>query len=128
MTDDAQLAALRELRVTRRRTRTAELEWFEALYRVYLAAIVGGGVLLLSGLVSDAPVNTEGLADALDHGPRLLGLLVVGALALGARNGADGGPLALEHPEVNHVLLARLGGVGRCVRSAGSGSPAPRAW
>jgi hypothetical protein len=53
-------------------------------------------------------VSTEGLADALDHGPRLLGLLVVGALALGARNGADGGPLALEHPEVHHVLLAPI--------------------
>src|SRR3954469_4451114 len=39
--------ALRELRAARRRKRVANIEWFEALYRVYLTGIVGIVIVLL---------------------------------------------------------------------------------
>lgn len=103
------LDALRDLRTTRRRHRLEELEWFEALYRVYLAAIVGGGtVLFLSGLVADDELDPLGALDVASHGPRLVGLLAALALALGLRSGVNGGPLAIEQPDAVHVLLAPL--------------------
>src|SRR5215207_837866 len=47
-----------QMRRTRRLRRLGSLEWFEIAYRVYLAALLGGGVVLwLSGLVSDDPAT-----------------------------------------------------------------------
>jgi 3-mercaptopyruvate sulfurtransferase SseA len=99
--------AVRELRRTRQKNRLAEVEWFEALYRVYLAAFIfGGGILFLSGLVTDEPVTTTTAADVLKFGPSWLGLAGVLALAMGLRSGSRGGPLAIEEADVRHVLLA----------------------
>jgi len=96
-----------ELRRARRRKRLAEVEWFEALYRVYLAAFVfGGGALFLSGFVRDAPAAPDFVDDVGRYGSGWLGLLSVVALAMGVRSGSRGGPLALEEAEVRHVLLA----------------------
>ena len=101
------LGAVRALRRTRQRHRLAELEWFEALYRVYLAAFVfGGGTLFVSGLVKDTPVAATTADDIVRFGPGWLGLLAVVAVALGLRSGSRGGPLALEDADVRHVLLA----------------------
>ena len=51
-------SVVHELRRARRVRRLGDLEWFEVAYRVYLAALVGGGVVLwLSGLVTDTPVT-----------------------------------------------------------------------
>lgn len=101
--------AAHDLRRTRRRHRVEELEWFEALYRVYLAALIGGGaVLFLSGLVPDEPVDAAGVLDVAQHGPRVLGLLVVLVVALGLRSGAQGGPLAVERADVVHLFMAPL--------------------
>lgn len=101
--------ALRDLRRTRQRRRLAELEWFEALYRVYLAAFIyGGGILFVSDLVAGDPASASFVADLERFGPGWLGLAATLALALGLRSGSRGGPLALEEADVRHVLLAPI--------------------
>ena len=101
------LGAVHELRRTRRRNRLADLEWFEALYRVYIAAFVGGGtILFLAGFVEDVEVSATTADDVLHAGPAWLGLVAAVAFALGVRGGANGGPLSLEAADVSHVLLA----------------------
>jgi hypothetical protein len=103
------LGALRDLRRTRRRKRLAELEWFEALYRVYLAAFIfGGSFLFLSGLVTDDPVSIDTATRVVSEGPGWAGVLVALAAALGWRSGSLGGPLALEDADVRHVLTAPI--------------------
>lgn len=105
--DRSPLDAVRALRHARQKNRLAELEWFEALYRVYLAAFIfGGGILFVSGLVPDEPVATSMAADVSRFGPGWLGLALVLATAMGLRSGARGGPLALEDADVRHLLLA----------------------
>jgi thiosulfate/3-mercaptopyruvate sulfurtransferase len=107
VTDRSPLDAVRALRKARQKNRLAELEWFEALYRVYLAAFIfGGGILFISGLVPDEAVSDSASADVLRFGPGWLGLALVLALAMGLRSGSRGGPLALEDADVRHVLLA----------------------
>jgi hypothetical protein len=102
-------AALRDMRVVRRRHRVQETEWFEALYRVYLAAIiVGGGILFLSGLVKDTNATPRDIANITAHAPHVLGIFIAVAVYLGVRSGANGGPLAIEEAEVRHVLLAPI--------------------
>jgi hypothetical protein len=99
--------ALASMRRTRRTNRIAEMEWFEALYRVYLAAIIGGGIVLfLSGLVDDSPVSEAALEKVLTDGAPIMGLLPALAIFLGLRSGTQGGPIAVEEAEVRHVLLA----------------------
>ena len=99
--------ALVAMRRARRTNRIAELEWFEALYRVYLAAIVGGGIILFcSGLVEDTPVSPAAMEQVLTHGAPVMGLLPALAVFLGLRSGTQGGPVAVEEAEVRHVLLA----------------------
>ncbi len=101
------LSAVRALRRARQKNRLAELEWFEALYRVYLAAFIfGGGILFISGLVPDEPVSTSMASDVTRFGPGWLGLALVLAFAMGLRSGSRGGPLALEDADVRHLLLA----------------------
>ena len=99
--------AVRALRRARQKNRLAEVEWFEALYRVYLAAFIfGGGILFISGLVPDKPVADSMSADVFKFGPAWLGLAGILALAMGLRSGSRGGPLAIEEADVRHVLLA----------------------
>ena len=100
-------SALLDMRRARRKNRVAELEWFEALYRVYLAAIVGGGLILfLSGLIEDSAVSQSVMESILTHGAPVMGLLPAVAIFLGLRSGTQGGPVAVEEAEVRHVLLA----------------------
>jgi hypothetical protein len=83
------------------------VEWFEALYRVYLAAFVfGGGAMFISGFIPDEPVSTQTAADVWANGPGWLGLAAVLAIGIGLRSGSRGGPLAVEEADVRHVLLA----------------------
>lgn len=104
---ESSVDALRDMRITRRRHRIADLEWFEALYRVYLAAFLGGGaVLFLSGLVSDRPLTADGLSRLTLDGPPIVGVIMAGAVFLGVRSGLNGGPISVEEAEVRHVLLA----------------------
>lgn len=99
--------AVHALRRTRQHNRLADIEWFEALYRVYLAAFVfGGSILFISGLVPDDPVTTSVNADVVRYGPAWMGVLGALAVAMGLRSGSRGGPLAIEDADVRHLLLA----------------------
>lgn len=103
------LGALRDMRIRRRRNRVAAIEWFEALYRVYIAAFLGlWAVLLFSDLAGGDALGPEALADVTTHGPALIGLIAAVTIHLGIASGASGGPLSLETPEVDHVLLAPI--------------------
>ena len=102
------------MRAERRRHRVADMEWFEALYRVYLAALLGGGaILFLSDSVTDEPLVGSQIRDIHTHTPHVIGCLVALAVFLGLRSGANGGPIAVEEAEVRHVLMAPVerGGV-----------------
>lgn len=101
--------ALHDMRRQRRRHRVADMEWFEALYRVYLAALIGGGAILyLSDLVTDTPLTGEQLRNLYDRTPHVIGLVTAVVVFLGLRSGANGGPLAVEDAEVRHVLMAPI--------------------
>jgi hypothetical protein len=98
---------LQELRRTRRVRRLGDLEWFDIAYRVYLAALVGGGVVLwASDFVTDQPATAAEIADVIDRGPAVLGLALAAAVAIGLRSGGDGGPISVEAADVRHLLLA----------------------
>lgn len=101
--------ALRAMRNQRRRHRVADMEWFEALYKVYIAAFLGGSaILFLSGLSTDTPLTTQQMTNLLAHTPHAVGLIAAVVVFIGLRSGANGGPIAVEEPEVRHVLLAPL--------------------
>ncbi len=101
------IAALNALRTARRRRRVAKIHWVDALYQVYLTAIFGGGaVLVVSGLVSGDELSPSGIDQVLHEGPAWLGVLVALGVTMGLRSGARGGPIALEAPDVRHVLLS----------------------
>ncbi len=101
------MQALSAMRKARRRKRIEEVDWLDAMYRVYVTAIVGIVVVLfISSFVGDNELTASELADFREHGPAAIGLLAALAIAGGLRSGARGGPLALEPAEVSHVLLA----------------------
>ncbi|HUP84909.1 MAG TPA: DUF6297 family protein [Acidimicrobiales bacterium] len=105
--DDVVVAALHELRATRKHRRLGDWNVIDALYRAYIAAIVGGlGVTLLSGVVGDERLASHQLHDVRTIGPAAVGAAVALAVAIGLRSGARGGPIALEAAEVRYVLLA----------------------
>ena len=104
---DLGIDALHAMRRTRRRHRIQDLEWFEALYRVYITALIVGGVILfLSGFVKDADLTASELENVTQYGPNVLGLATALVVFLGLRSGANGGPVAVEDADVRHVLLA----------------------
>lgn len=103
----AGVGALQDLRKARRKNRLADLDWFEAAYRVYLVAFAfGGAALWLSGFIKDDRVSAGTMADIFQHGPALLGMLAATTFAAGMRSGSRGGPLAVEEADVHHVLLS----------------------
>jgi hypothetical protein len=96
-----------DLRRARRRQRVAALHWVDALYQVYVTALVAVvAVVFLSGFVGDGEVTGASLARVRDHGPAVLGLVAAVGMFVGLRSGSRGGPLALEQADVRHVLLA----------------------
>ncbi|MEI8241543.1 MAG: DUF6297 family protein, partial [Actinomycetota bacterium] len=114
------LAALKALRRTRKMHRLGNLDWFEAMYRVYLVGGFGGGaVLWISSSVKDQPVTEHTAQQVLSHGPAVLGLLAAFAFLAGVRGGAQGGPLALEAADVVHVMLAPVDRFRALLRPAG---------
>jgi hypothetical protein len=105
--DEVVVAALRELRQHRKSRRLQDWNLIDALYRAYLAAILGGvTITILSGFVGDEHLRGAALEDVRANGPAALGLVIAFAIALGLRSGARGGPLALEAADVRYVLLA----------------------
>jgi hypothetical protein len=97
------------MRSDRRKHRVEDMDWFEALYRVYLAAFLGlGAIFFLSGLVGDAAFTSADLVNIHTHSPHVVGLAAALAVFIGLRSGANGGPLAVEDAEVRHVLMAPI--------------------
>lgn len=102
-------ATLRELRAVRKDRRLDDTEWFDVLYRVYLFAL--GGLIFvvwasdtIDGLIDDR-VTT---ADLLERGPAAAGVATAVSVAIGLRNGADGGPVSIESADVRHLLMAPI--------------------
>ena len=103
------LDALRDMRGQRRRHRVEAIEWFEALYRVYLAAFMGGGaILFLSSVAGDEQITGQALRDVTAYTPHVVGLVTALVVFIGLRSGANGGPIAVEEAEVRHVLLSPI--------------------
>ena len=101
--------ALHAMRTERRKHRVADMDWFEALYRVYISGFLGGGaILFLSGLSGDKPLIGSDLQNLTTNTPHAVGLIASIIVFLGLRSGANGGPIAVEEPEVRHVLLAPI--------------------
>ena len=101
------LDVLKDLRLRRKRHRLGDIEWFEAAYRVYLVALFGGGtVLWISSSIGDSTVSDHAVADVARNGPALIGLITAVAFLAALRSGAQGGPLALEAPDVAYVMLS----------------------
>lgn len=106
---DPTIDALVEMRRARRRKRIAEIHWVDAMYQVYITAILGiVALVLLSGAAGGTPLDAHGLADLTERGPAVLGLLPAFAFMAGLRSGSRGGPLALEQPDVRHVLMSAV--------------------
>jgi hypothetical protein len=81
----------------------------ETLYRMSLGVIFGGwGLALISGALADVRVDRHAVLEIGRHGAASLGLVVAVAVAGGLRSGGRGGPLVLEAPDVQHVLLAPI--------------------
>ena len=105
--DPTAFAAVASLRSARNRRRLAGKEWGELAYRVYttsLAALVA--VVFLSGLVGDNRLQPDEVDSAVRLGPAWMGLLVALVVLIGVRSGSRGGPIAMERPDVQHLLLA----------------------
>lgn len=96
-----------DLRRARRQQRVSAIHWVDALYQVYITGLVAlVTVVFASGAVGDGEVGAATLADVRAHGAAVVGVMVALAVFLGLRSGSRGGPLALEQPDVRHVLLA----------------------
>lgn len=107
MTIEDSVGVLADLRRARRKQRVAAIHWVDALYQVYVTGLLGVVlIVLVSGWVGDGEVDPQALADLEANGPTALGLLVALAVLAGLRSGSRGGPLALEKPDVRHVLLS----------------------
>ena len=101
------LDVLHDLRRRRKRHRLGDIEWFDAAYRVYLVALFGGGtVLWISSSIKDSDASAQAIADVARNGPALIGMITALAFMAALRSGAQGGPLALEAPDVVYVMLS----------------------
>lgn len=104
--DPGAVAALRRARL---KHRVANLDFFDALYKAYLTAIVAGiAIVLLSGVTGDKAVTKAQLAQVMHHGPAVVGLVIAVGVGVALRSAGRGGPLALEAADVRHVLLAPI--------------------
>ena len=100
-------AIVGELRRARRKQRVSAIHWIDAVYQVYITGLVAIVVVVLaSGAVGDGEVGASTLVDVRAHGAAVVGVVAALAVFLGLRSGSRGGPLALEQPDVRHVLLA----------------------
>ncbi|MHB8465312.1 MAG: hypothetical protein ACYDH6_13075 [Acidimicrobiales bacterium] len=99
--------SVRALTRARRRNRAAGVDVFEGFYQAYLTAFgCGIAVLLGSDAIGDQHVSAHQLADAVSHGPAIIGAGLAAVLFVALRSGGRGGPLVLPAADVRHVLLA----------------------
>lgn len=99
--------AIVDLRAARRRRRLGDTHWGDLAYRVYTTALFCIVVaMMLSGWVGDGEVDPATEASVAEWGPSWAGLLLALTLVMAVRSGRRGGPLAMESPDVHHMLLA----------------------
>jgi hypothetical protein len=99
--------SLGQWRAFRRHKRLVDVHWVDALYKVYMTAVVSLIVVLfVVGLIGDSPVRGAALDRVRAEGPAWVGIGVAAVAAIGIRSGSRGGPLALERAEIRHVLMA----------------------
>ena len=104
---EARAAALHTLRSARRKNRIKHVDLFEAFYKAYVSAILGGIALYaIAGWLGDDPVSQHGLQTLRDDGAGYLGVFVALLVAVGLRSASRGGPLAFEIADIRHVMLA----------------------
>lgn len=97
------LGALRSRRLARR---VQGLDRFDVFYQAYVTALLSGmAVLVASDWIGGSPASMPP-AELARRGTAGLGLVTAAAIAAGLRSGSRGGPLALEPPDIRHVLLA----------------------
>ncbi len=100
-------AVVGDLRKARRKQRVSSIHWVDALYQVYITGLLSiVAVVFASSLVGDKEVSAATLVDVRQHGAAVVGVAAALAVFLGLRSGSRGGPLALEQPDVRHVLLS----------------------
>ena len=98
--------ALEELRRARRANHRRNIHWVDALYNVYLTAMGGLIVVLVSASwIPEEKLDEAGLTAFLDATPGWVGLAIAVAWAAGLRSGGRGGPITLEPAVVFHELL-----------------------
>jgi hypothetical protein len=104
---EATTEALHDLRPARRQNRLADVHWIDALYRVYMVALVGVLLVMFASgqLPEDRLTNAEAATFA-SEAPMWLGLFFAVAVGIGLRSGGRGGPLVLEAPVVMHEMNA----------------------
>ncbi|MGH9117347.1 MAG: hypothetical protein ACRD0A_05585 [Acidimicrobiales bacterium] len=107
MTNGADVQVVRDFRRALRRKRLTNVHWVDAIYRVYVTALIGGvAVLYIGDSIGDAPVRGDALETVTQRGPAWVGIAAAAAIAIGLRSGSRGGPLALERTDIRHLLLA----------------------
>lgn len=108
-TESGAIEALGELRKTRLVRRLGNMSVADAAYRVYVTALISVlAILIVTGRVGDDRLDAEAMDRFVAYVPAWAGLVVAVALFFGIRSGERGGPLAVEAPDVQHVLLAPL--------------------
>jgi hypothetical protein len=99
--------ALRAHRRARRVRHLEEEDLIDALYKAYLTVIgVGIAIFYLTPVLGEEGASADLVRRIVDDGPAVIGVVIALAAFLGLRSGSRGGPLALEHADVAHVLLA----------------------
>jgi hypothetical protein len=103
--DDVEV--LGDLADARRDRRSTDVDWFERLYQAYLTVI--GSIMAV--VVATTFIGTDEISDAALERVAADGHWIVAGIAAlavlaGVRSGARGGPLTLEPPFVQHVLLS----------------------
>lgn len=104
------MEVVRELAAARRERRATDVHWFDRLYNAYLT-IIGCGMTVIVAITF---VGTDEVSEATMRRVAADGRWVVAALCglivvVGARSGARGGPMTLEPPFVQHVLMSPVG-------------------
>ncbi len=101
--------ALEQLRRVRRHRGQQDANPFDSFYRLYVTGLGGlFGFYLALGLVDEVEVGQGGIDWAATNSGRWVALVAAVALAVGARSGANGGPLAIDDLELHHVLLSPI--------------------
>lgn len=101
--------ALRQFRARRRSIVRRDTDLFDAFYRVYVTGLIGlFGFYLALGLVDDVTLDAAAVRWVQQSGPGWVSLVAAVSIAVGARSGGNGGPLAVSDGELHHVLLSPL--------------------